>query len=183
MRNRNRRLLILLLLLFSLIGCYEFVSYLSAKNASASEAAKTIAILPDLQAEEISQLMWAYKGETVTLHKSNQTWQAAEDAALTIDQSYPAAMLAALTSLTASRELSGIELTGEYGLTAPSYVYVITTNEQQEIVLTVGDRSSINSDYYLSVSGSDSVYLVNDTLISAFLYNLADLTTPAVTTP
>ncbi|MCE5196820.1 MAG: DUF4340 domain-containing protein [Negativicutes bacterium] len=183
MRNRNRRLLLLLLLLISLVGCYVFVGYLSTKNANKIEAAKTIALLPDLPAEDISRLMWTYKGETVTLRKANQTWQAADDAALAIDQSYPAAMVAALTSLTASRQLSGSELTGEYGLTAPSYVYVITTKDQREIVLTVGDRSSVNSDYYLSISGRDFVYLVNDTLISAFLYNLADLTAAAVTTP
>lgn len=183
MMKRNSRLILLLLLLFSLIGCYVLVNYISAKNAAAVELSKTITVLPNLKQDEIIKLMWVYKGEVVKLSKSGEIWQAEADPDLSIDQTYPAAMTSAIVSLTATRELTGIESTSEYGLDTPSFSYVITTADQKEIVLTVGDRSSINSDYYLTVSGRDSVYLVDDTLISAFLYGLADLEKTAVTTP
>src|SRR5665647_605343 len=183
MMKRNSRLFLLLLLLICLIGCYELVSYISAKNAAAAELSKKIAVMPDLQQEEIVKLVWEYNGEVVTLIKSGETWQAEGDPDLSIDQTYPVTMTSAIALLTASRELTEIESTSEYGLDAPSFCYVITTADQKEVILTVGDRSSINSDYYLTVSGRNSVYLVDDTLISAFLYGLADLEKTAVTTP
>lgn len=81
-------------------------------------------------------------------------------------------MLASLSSLAATQEITAPEDTAQYGLDEP--VLTVTLTLDEEITLTFGDETTMGGERYVS-TGDGNVYLVDSAITSPFSYGLYDL--------
>ncbi len=77
--------------------------------------------------------------------------------------------------LYAENELKEHDELSAYGLDNPKGVFTLTFSDGSEKTVTVGNPTADRVSYYVSVSDSDSVYAVVNSLLSGWFYGLNDL--------
>lgn len=99
-------------------------------------------------------------GKTVNLifDTASSTWLYADDTDYPINQTTAAAMAVAASSVSAVRELTAPESEDSYGLDSPILTVSVTFSDDSTVTYKVGDYNSYSQTYYMSVTGSDSVF-------------------------
>lgn len=139
---------------------------------------ETIAVA-SLKKEDIKAV--SYKngetGDTVglTLDSGTSRWIYAADSDYPVKQTVISDMITALTSLTAEREITEPNELSEYGLDKPSLEISVTSSNGDITGFTVGSYNGYAKCYYLTVSGSASVFTVSGDLTDKFDYTLDEL--------
>ena len=170
--KRTQKLMLLASVLAVVVIAAVAVNSIVVKNEeeTTTEENTTVTFLT-VDPETVVSLSWIYDGQTVNLTYADGTWADADDAAFPVAGSYPNAMVAALTEVTASRSFTEGDLS-EYGLDEPAYT--IRISDGTDTTLTIGDASEISGEYYASI-GNGQVYLVDESLIDPFSYGLSDI--------
>lgn len=148
-------------------------------------AAAAVYLLPDedlqeyepiqllsFDAADAQSLSYTYDGESVELVNNGGTWEYALDGDFPLDGGYVDSMLASLSSLTATQEITAPEDTEQYGLDEP--VLTVTVTADTETTLTFGDETDMGGERYVS-TGDGNVYLVDSAITDPFSYGLYDL--------
>lgn len=173
MNKRTKNIIILLVVLALVVVA---VTVIPGLLGGEEEAPGDTSISLALDADALSTLSWDYNGESVSLVRgADGSWQYAEDPIFPLNQSYPQAMLAALGGLTAVSKLENPNGLADYGLENPAQVISAASSAGESTAISVGDQNAVNSSYYAMLSGDDSIYMIDDSLPSAFSFALMDL--------
>ena len=167
MKTKQRTLLGLLVLVLLLGGALALLTRQNQKaEQTASEAAQGTIPLSSFAADDLTEIVVTYNGETNTLHSADGGWTLAEDPAYHLDETSCNAMRTALVALNAKRQLT--EEPGEdYGFTADSLTVTVTAAGETN-TFTFGAENAATGDIYLKKAGDDALYTVAGTKASCF---------------
>ena len=175
MNRRGKKLVAMTAALAILLGLYGSVRTMIADPEEEAEPVTVAA----LEADTLTALSWTNASDgTLELSRTDTDtdWSYTGDSAFPVDQSYPQAMLDALTEVSASLAIDNPSDLDEYGLETPGLTITATDAEGTATSFSLGDQNELTGEYYLSCSADEGkVYLVDDTLASAFSYDLYDL--------
>lgn len=159
MKTKQRTLLGLLVLVLLLGGALALLTRQNQKaEQAASEAAQGTIPLSSFAADDLTEIVVTYNGETNTLHSADGGWTLAEDPAYHLDETSCNTMRTALAALNAKRQLT--EEPGEdYGFTADSLTVTVTAAGETN-TFTFGAENAATGDIYLKKAGDDALYTV-----------------------
>ena len=174
MKTKQRTLLGLLVLVLLLGGALALLTRQNQKaEQAASEAAQGAIPLSSFAADDLTEIVVTYNGETNTLHSADGGWTLAEDPAYHLDETSCNTMRTALAALNAKRQLT--EEPGEdYGFTADSLTVTVTAAGETN-TFTFGAENAATGDIYLKKAGDDALYTVAGTKASCFEVRKTDL--------
>ena len=174
MKTKQRTLLGLLVLVLLLGGALALLTRQNQKaEQAASEATQGTIPLSSFAADDLTEIVVAYNGETNTLHSADGGWTLAEDPAYHLDETSCNTMRTALAALNAKRQLT--EEPGEdYGFTADSLTVTVTAAGETN-TFTFGAENAATGDIYLKKAGDDALYTVAGTKASCFEVRKTDL--------
>lgn len=168
--TRGKKLVLLLGVLLVLMTVTILVMEFAPDENAEEEAAVTVFTL---DMDQVTGLSWTYEGEEVSLERDGENnWTYPADDAFPLDQSYPDAMVQALSEIQADRIIEEPEDLSEYGLADP--VCSITVQADETRQLAIGDETSLGGQRYLSL-GDGNVYLVDASLLDDFALGLYDI--------
>ena len=138
---------------------------------SKEEEANTIAIT---NMDNVSEVSYNNGSESLSFVKKEDTWYYKEDEAFPLEQSYITDLVETASKLQATRKLENGDTLQDYGLEEPDKTVTLADENGNHLMLNIGN--SVNGDYYLYVSGNESVvYTVSSDLLSKIDYSLYDL--------
>lgn len=166
MKNRkNLQLLVGVLILVVLLACYLLIKNLNKEAASTEEEEGTIQVAA-MDTEQIAAISF---GEGNSFVKEDQTWYAADQRALPIDQDAMKTILENLKDIRAQRVLEDSEDLEEYGLAQPVSTIQITEDDGKETAIHIGDTNESVSACYAYVNDQkEKVYLLDTSFATAF---------------
>ena len=175
MRKKNRGVLILVIVLVLLLAVYFGLRAWNASQEEKAEAEQEAATVhvTDTAAEDIVSLKFNVGNGDLEFSKEDDQWYYTPDKDFPLQQSYPEDMAEAVGSITADRELTDGDALDAYGLDDPVYTVEYTDAEGNVTELLFGDMTG--DDYYVMISGSDTVYTVSSSVIDALNYSLEDM--------
>lgn len=175
MRKKNRGVLILVIVLVLLLAVYFGLRAWNASQEEKAEAEQEAATVhvTDTAAEDIVSLKFNVGNGDLEFSKEDDQWYYTPDKDFPLQQSYPEDMAEAAGSITADRELTDGDSLDAYGLDDPAYTVEYTDAEGNVTELLFGDMTG--DDYYVMISGSDTVYTVSSSVIDALNYSLEDM--------
>ncbi len=169
----KKGMLILGIVLVVLLGIYGGLRYWGNKSQEAEaqkEEAETVHVV---QTEDLSGFSYTDGTDAMSFAKEEDTWYYEADREIPMVQDTVRTMADALQDVTAVRELQEPDALEDYGLDAPSYTIEYTEEDGETGTLYIGDMTGEN--YYAMPEGSENVYTIDSTLVSALLFDLADL--------
>lgn len=174
MKAKQRTLIVLLVLVFLAGGAF---AVLTAKNEQAAQAESVAADgtipLSSFAADDLTELVVTYNGETNTLTYADGSWTLAEDPAYHLNATSCNTMVTALSALNAKRQLT--EEPGEdYGFSDESLTVTVTAAGETN-TFTFGAENAATGDIYLKKSGDDALYTVAASKAYSFELTRAEL--------
>lgn len=177
MQKQKKQFIILCVILVAFCGIFfglrAFNKHQDEKKAKEEEAEKITAV--SLSVDDVTEFSYQYNGAEIAFVKEDDTWYSKDDRERKITQSAISSMLSSAGTVTASQKLEAPENISEYGFDTPLNVIRLKTGDQ-ETTITIGMYNSITSQYYLMVSGDENVYLVENSIYTAFQKSLEDVT-------
>lgn len=169
MKKQQKQFLAVLMVLLLFIAAYFLLTHYNktkeAIESSEEEAAKIY--VTDIQQEEITAFSYQLEDSTVTMVKDGDSWTYQEAPEEDMDETQVDAMAGYLNKIEAAQIVEDPEELSEYGFDEPTNVITMTT-ENGTVTLTIGMENSITSQYYLTSSENDKLYLVDTSLVSEF---------------
>lgn len=176
MQKQKKQFVIALILLIlcaaALLGVKLYNQKQEEKKDAEAEASKIV--VTDLNTDDITAFSYQLNGETLSFTKEGDSWIYDGDAGIDIDEDIIDTMLNKVTAITAEEEISEYEELSDYGLDQPSNTITLTT-ASGVTTLYLGNENEILSQYYLKISDSDIVYLVNASINGHFEKTIDDL--------
>lgn len=172
--KRGVKSLILLAVLVALLGSYGIVSKMS-EQAEVNEEAGSFALF-EKSAEDISALSWTNSGAQYRFVRGEDGWEKDGDAAFPVNQQAVEDMAARLAGMQASRRLTGVENTADYGLTDDSFAVTAEWADGETTRCSLGDETPFADGWYLRIDGEDGVvYTAASSLEAMFAETDVDL--------
>lgn len=125
----------------------------------------------------VSSLRWTQDGEEFSFSLGESVWMKDDDTAFPVNQTALENLAKKIAGLTAVRELTDVTRPEDYGLGTPAFSVTARDEDGNETVYAMGDQTPFEDGYYLSVSGSESVYVIESSLATAFGKTLTQLAT------
>lgn len=160
-------------LLVALIGIYAGLRYWDERKQEAEKKKAEEETIHVVQAEELSAFSYTDGTDTMGFTREEDTWYYDADREIPMVQDTVQAMADEIRDVTAVRELKDPDALEDYGLDAPSYTIGYTEEDGDSGTLYIGNMTGEN--YYAMPEGSKTVYTIDGTLVSALLFDLADL--------
>ena len=175
MRKKNKGVLILIIVLVLLLAVYFGLRSWNVSQEEKEEAEQEAATVhvTDTAAEDIVSLKFNVGNGDLEFSKEDDKWYYTPDKDFPLQQSYPEDMAETVGSITAGRELTDGDSPDAYGLDDPAYTVEYTDADGNVTELLFGDMTG--DDYYVMVSGSDTVYTVGSSVIDSLNYALEDM--------
>lgn len=177
MKKQKRQFIILCVVLVAFCGTFfglkAFNKHQEEKEAQKEEDEKIT--VTGMSADKVTEFSYQNSGEEITFVKEDDTWYYQADKSVSIKQTSITSMLSNVGTITAGQKLEAPEDISEYGFDEPQNVIRLKGTDQ-ELTITIGMYNSMTSQYYLMVSGDDSVYLVDSTIYTAFQKSVEDVT-------
>lgn len=172
--KRGKKMILLICLLGVLLIGYGAIGRIE----TAAPAGETEGSYPLwAQDAEVAALAWEQDGVTFAFTMGESVWTRDGDAAFPVNQSALDSLADKLENLTAVRELTNVTSRADYGLDAPSFTVTAKDAEGKTVVYSMGDTTPFEDGYYLGVSGSDAVYVIETALSDTFDKTLTQLAT------
>lgn len=102
------------------------------------------------------------------------TWSVEGIEAEKTDSDKISAIVDAATTINATRKIDA-KTAADCGLNAPKYEVIVSDAEEGDYTVLVGADSPDHSGVYLQLGGEDTIYLVDESAVSAFDFKLLDL--------
>ena len=174
-QGKNKGIFILAAVLVILLAVYFGLRSWNVSQEEKEEAEQEAATVhvTDTAAEDIVSFKFNVGNGDLEFSKEDDKWYYTPDKDFPLQQSYPEDMAEAAGSITADRELTDGDSLDAYGLDDPAYTVEYTDAEGNVTELLFGDMTG--DDYYVMISGSDTVYTVSSSVIDALNYSLEDM--------
>lgn len=165
-----------MILLMGLLGMLLIGYGLLDRMGSTTVVSETEVSLPLWQEDRtVSALSWTKDGEAFAFTRGESVWMKADDDAFPVNQTALDSLAQKIAGLTAVRELTDVTRSEDYGLADPSFTVTAKDEDGNETVYAMGDQTPFEDGYYLSVSGSESIYVITSSLETAFSKTLTQL--------
>lgn len=182
---------VLLVFLVAMIGAYLGIkNYNTAQEEKEQQEQEDAKItLTAFQPDDITKISYDYHGVTYQFEKSGQEWKSKDDSSLNIDQDAFESFLKSAGSIQAQTKVTPQENTDasengntskadenkasvdnadtEYGFDKPSRTVTIT-REKGTSSLIFGMKNEMLGQYYVRTSESSQIYLVEESVYTAF---------------
>lgn len=177
---------VLLVFLVAMIGAYLGIkSYNTAQEEKEQQKQEDAKItLTAFEPDDITKISYDYNGVTYQFEKSGQEWKSKDDSSLNIDQDAFESFLKSAGSIQAQTKVTFQENTDssenekadkasvdkadtEYGFDKPSRTVTIT-REKGTSSLIFGMKNEMLGQYYVKTSESSQIYLVEESVYTAF---------------
>lgn len=173
MKKQKKQLLILLIALIVLVaGFFAITKYNESQIVEETKEEKEYII--DIDGESVTRMEYSYEGKEYAFVKEAGTWKYVEDSFLSLNQNKLNTMQNYITHFAMKQKLENVTDLAEYGLADPERYISFETADEKYTVL-VGDRNSYTLDYYISLEGSNTVYIIEATTITVFNKTISDL--------
>lgn len=170
--KRRMKMALMLGALVVLLGGYAFVN----RMGNTTEVSETEGVFP-LWAEgsEVTSLSWEKDGVVYAFQKDEDGWMREGDDSFPVNQTVLSRLAERIESLTASRELTDISDLADYGLSDAAFAVTAKDSGGGAVTYRLGDATPFEDGYYMSVSSSESLYVVESSMESAFDLSLTEL--------
>ncbi len=144
--------------------------------AVTTDAPDTQILFDQNHAEHITGLVYQHKGkDKIALCTGSGGWQVEGRPGLPVDRRQIANLLSPFAQMLALRSIrEECDDLSEYGLDEPLLSVTLTVHGQVKTYL-FGQRNSYYEGHYCTLSGSGDIYLVDESYVTAFDTELADL--------
>lgn len=167
MKRQKKQLITLLsFLVFLAIAYFGLKSYNDAETKKEEEAS-TIYVT-NFTSDEVDAFSYDYSGVTYSFTKEDTEWIFEGDASLNMDETIIHSMLAIAGNVLAQNEAAEYEGLDTYGLQTPAKTISITKTDGTMIILKIGNYNEMLDGYYLIIDGIETLYVVDDSLLSTF---------------
>ncbi len=172
--NRGKKMILLLGLLCVLLGGYAMLGQMN-ETTTVSETKGNYPLWAE--GKTVSSLAWTQAGEALSFSMGESVWMKADDAAFPVNQTAVQNLADKIEKLTAISELTDVTKPEDYGLAEPAFKVTVKDETGSETVYAMGDQTPFEDGYYLSVTGSDNIYVIESSLATAFNKTLTQLAT------
>ena len=156
---------------------YFILSHINAKKAE-EEANAEISTIEVLNKEPsiLTKFSYTVNGETLEFSYVNDLWEYPADPTFPLNNSTVSTMVEGLTNIKAVSivDTEGTDLS-DFGFDKPDLVLEATYSDGSKYTLTFGVVNNYNSYQYMTVSGDDNLYMVEETVASPFAVGLKSL--------
>lgn len=159
-------------------GLKTYNAKTAEKEQKEEESKKIEAVKIDK--EKVNAFSYQLNGTTITFEKDGDTWYYQPDHSINIDQDKINTMLAAVADVTSEEKLENVEDTSEYGFDNPTNVLTFTMEDGTRTI-TIGMQNEITNQYYIMDNNSDTIYIVDSSMSTAFSKSVEDMTATADT--
>ncbi len=159
-------------------GLKTYNAKTAEKEQKEEESKKIEAVKIDK--EKVNAFSYQLNGTTITFEKDGDTWYYQPDHSINIDQDKINTMLAAVADVTSEEKLENVEDTSEYGFDNPTNVLTFTMGDGTRTI-TIGMQNEITNQYYIMDNNSDTIYIVDSSMSTAFSKSVEDMTATADT--
>lgn len=159
-------------------GLKTYNAKTAEKEQKEEESKKIEAVKIDK--EKVNAFSYQLNGTTITFEKDGDTWYYQSDHSINIDQDKINTMLAAVADVTSEEKLENVEDTSEYGFDNPTNVLTFTMEDGTRTI-TIGMQNEITNQYYIMDNNSDTIYIVDSSMSTAFSKSVEDMTATADT--
>lgn len=188
--KRSRNLLILLVVLLLLGGCYLFLKYRPVKNtADDSNTTKTAAqsiVLAKLDTAKLNLIRIQSSRGSLSLRHKASGWVADSASGIKLEQYTIDSLASNISNLSALQEIETAPADlAQYGLDNPRVTVTARESDQKQIIIRVGDETPTGNAYYAMVQGDPKVYTISGYVGQSFdvtLDDLRDKSLPAINT-
>ncbi|MCD8115872.1 MAG: DUF4340 domain-containing protein [Oscillospiraceae bacterium] len=176
--KRGAKLGVLVAALAVLVGAWALINYMTTQKEAADAALEISDDSIDIavgEYDDVISLFWTYSESTVNLtyDEDAEEWVNADDETCPIDQSAVEALITAVSTTTASQEVTDVEDFEQYGLDEPTLTVEASTADNT-VSYAVGS-TSLTGEYYVRIDGGTSVYTESGLLAGAFQVQIDDL--------
>lgn len=176
MQKQKKQMVCLLVLLVIFIAAFcgtkGYQQKQQEKEEKQTEADKKYVTQTDVS--DITAFSYQIQDETLTFVKEGDQWISQDDSTVALDQSAVENLVSSMAEIEAEEVIDEPDNLSEYGFDTPVNVLTYTTADGT-VTLTVGMENTITSQYYLTKSDDDRLYLVADDLPSSFTKTLDEL--------
>ena len=181
--KRGKKMVLLIGLLGVLLIGYGLLGQMN-ETTTVSETKGNYPLWTD--SKTVSSLSWTQDGEALSFSLDESVWMKDDDASFPVNQTAVQNLADKIEKLTAISELTDVTKPEDYGLADPAFAVTVKDESGSETVYAMGDQTPFEDGYYLSVTGSDNIYVIESSLATAFNKTLTQLATmesmPEVTT-
>lgn len=172
--KRGKKMVLLLGLLGVLLAGYGVIGRMNTAT-QVSESEGTFPVWEE--GKTVASLKWE-SGETdFAFTMGESVWTKDHDGTFPVNQTAVQNLADEIAQLTAVRELTDVAQLSDYGLDTPAFTVTAGDADGNAVTLSLGDATPFADGYYLSVSGRDAVYVIEDNLADAFDKTLTQLAT------
>ncbi len=166
MNKQKKQLLLLLLVLILAIVTFLFVSKMPDEDETEEAISYTIT---DLEAENVSKLVFTNDTGTYTLTKQEDgTWTYEGDKTLAMDETAVENLISKVSALTSEDKIEQVEDVSEYGLDEP-VITILVSDGTNSYTMLVGDYNDVTYTYYVCLENDmETVYTTTSYSISSF---------------
>ena len=179
MEKQKKQLLGLLVILIVAV-----IAFIVVKNLPDEEEEDTTASyeVTDLNADNVTKLVYTNENGTLTLNKNGDEWICEEDRSVDIDEDTVNTMVGKVASLTSENKIENVEDISQYGLDNPSLT-ILVSDGTTSYTLLIGDYNETTYTYYMCLeSDKSTVYTTQSVTIYSFQNNtLEDIMAEAET--
>lgn len=176
MKNRKSLTLILAAaVLVVLFGCWVFLHQRNDEAAKESSVAAEGEEVLSVDTKNLTEIAFQIGGEEYTFSKDGDSWTLASDANFPVDADKLTDAISSLSSLKSLRTISNAEDLSEYGLDSPQNTICVTDAQGEKTEIKIGDTNSDTGDDYVSISGKDDVYTVDNAILTSLPEKLTDV--------
>ena len=173
--KKKKGMIVMLCVLCVLLAVYFILQNRNAREEEKEKAQEEADIIyvTDTDAADITSFSFNMGNGTLSFEKRGGQWYYADDEDFPLDQSIPEQITEEISRITADRELKDGDALADYGLDSPAYTLEYADDSGEMVTVNFGNLTG--DDYYVSVSGGDSVYTVASTLADDLNYTLDDM--------
>ncbi len=169
MKKTGKSILALVILLFVLGGLIAGYLILKHYNSVEKEADAPSIPLLDKTKETVTSLRYRNGEDDLSFVYENDVWEYALDSHFPLQQKPLQDMATAASSIEAKLQVdtadAGVET---YGLNTPACIVEVTFTDGSVYTYTFGDTNSFNGYQYFTISGDNSIYMVEASLSASF---------------
>jgi len=153
--KRNKKLIILLVVFIVLVLSAVAVSKLVPTDEELSGSVD----FADIGHGDIAKLSWVYDGEESSFLRTDDGWEMEGDSQFPTNDIMLDSMEGALIGVMSSEPISGNP--SDYGISDMSDSITVTKKDGTQLTMVFGDINEITDEYYMTVNGSDEIYLLD----------------------
>ncbi len=163
----NFKTTLVLLIVLAALGGFIYFSNSSTETKKAdTEVAANERRLFDAKPEDITKItVVASDGKRTVLEKSNASWKLSEPVSAPAEAFEVDALARALVELKSHGSVTDSASAAATGLAAPQYKIDFTTKDNKTHTLSVGNRSAVGDNLYVSTGNSSQADVVNTALL------------------